>query len=102
MYKDFFAAPRSSKPAAKGKGKGKDGSKADKKGKGKAKAVIFDEDDEEMDVDSVGDDEEDGRDVMGRFKGDLFDSDDEEDAEEKSAYGKMRTGAYADCRSVNS
>jgi hypothetical protein len=83
MYQDFFAQPRGVKP--KSKGKGKDSVKKDKKGKGKAKGVSFNDEDEEMGSDVEEEEEEEGgRDIMGRFKGDLFDSDDEGDGEEKS------------------
>ena len=93
MYNDFFDTPRELRRAGKppgrkddgGKGKGKvKGKEQDKKGKGKGKGVSFGED-EEMDVDAEEDDEGDaageGREVIGRFKGDLFDSDDEDDGE---------------------
>jgi hypothetical protein len=92
MYGDFFAPPRqtpeeraksmrdlekSGKGASQKDKKGKKGKedKKGKKGKGKAKA-----DSEEDDVDMEDDEEEDGgRDVMSRVKGDLFDSDDEQE-----------------------
>lgn len=68
------------KDKGKGKGKGKDRArepKPDKKGKGKGKGVKFDE---QVDEDEVDDEEEEGgRDVMGRVAGDLFDSDDEDE-----------------------
>jgi len=95
MYNDFFDTPRElrrgGKPpgrkddGGKGRGKGK-GKEQDKKGKGKGKSkgVSFEED-ETMDVDAEEEDDDDvagdGREVIGRFKGDLFDSDDEDDGE---------------------
>lgn len=74
MYSDFFDAPRTiQKPIGKPKSKVKDGKG---KGKGKGKEVRFDEEDEE-ELDKV----EDAREVMGRFKEDLF-ADDEEEEEQ--------------------
>lgn len=62
MYGDFFDPPKNAAPAKSGK--------VDKKGKGKkGKGVKFVE---EAPVDP-------SRDVMSRVKGDLFDSDDEEE-----------------------
>ena len=91
MYSDFFAAPRG---AMRGKGKAPaspkvNGVKAKDKGKGKEKQrVRFGEDeveDERPDGQGEADDEGD-RDVIGRFKGDLFDDDEEEEEAEKSEY----------------
>ncbi|OCF32032.1 U3 small nucleolar RNA-associated protein MPP10 [Kwoniella heveanensis BCC8398] len=84
-YADFFEPPRGaakSKSSAKGEGKGNRTSK-DKKGKGKG--VTFDDDDlmdEDEEVDF--DDEDQPRGVFGRVKGDLFESDDEAEQEEKN------------------
>lgn len=81
-YADFFEPPRGAKQT-KGKSNGKE-----KKGKGKSKSKVrFDDDevmdeDEEMAHEEVEDDDE-ARGIMGRVKGDLFDSDDEEDREDQ-------------------
>jgi U3 small nucleolar ribonucleoprotein component len=76
MYTDFFDAPRTvQKPVGKSKkAKVMDITKG-KKGKGKG--VKFDEEEEEEDVP-----EDDAREVMSRFKEDLFADDDEEEAED--------------------
>ncbi|KIR54083.1 U3 small nucleolar RNA-associated protein MPP10 [Cryptococcus gattii Ru294] len=81
-YADFFEAPRGAKQT-KGKSNGKE-----KKSKGKSKSKIRFDDDAVMDEDEnmAGEEEEDedeARGIMGRVKGDLFDSDDEEDQEDK-------------------
>ncbi|WWC69143.1 uncharacterized protein I206_103079 [Kwoniella pini CBS 10737] len=83
MYSDFFEKPRGlPQPAPKGKGKFKE-PKA--RGKGKGKSVKFDEDDMMEQLEDAEDDDENAAyDTMGRLKGDLFDSDEEEDAEEKN------------------
>ena len=94
MYGDFFAPPRQSpEERAKamralektGKSKSKKDKKEaksekDKKGKGKGKPVVDDEDELDMDNDEE-DDEEGGRDVMSRFKDDLFDDEEEQEEE---------------------
>jgi hypothetical protein len=73
MYSDFFDAPRTvEKPVGKSK-KAKVMEPKGKKGK-KGKGVTFDEEDQEEEV-------EDAREVMGRFKEDLFADDDEEEVE---------------------
>ena len=89
MYSDFFEAPRGSKDR-KGKGKGKQrATKSESRPSSKPKkGVRFadgdDEDDDgieedEEDPEDEDEDDEDGddedREVMGRFKGDLFDED---------------------------
>jgi U3 small nucleolar ribonucleoprotein component len=73
MYSDFFDAPRTvEKPVGKSK-KAKVMEPKGKKGK-KGKGVTFDEEDQDEEV-------EDAREVMGRFKEDLFADDEEEEAE---------------------
>jgi hypothetical protein len=73
MYTDFFDAPRTvEKPVGKSK-KAKVMEPKGKKGK-KGKGVTFDEEEE---VDEV----EDAREVMGRFKEDLFADDEDEEPE---------------------
>jgi U3 small nucleolar ribonucleoprotein component len=74
MYSDFFDAPRTvEKPVGKSK-KAKVMEPKGKKGK-KGKGVTFDEEEDEKDV------ADDAREVMGRFKEDLFADDEEEEAE---------------------
>jgi U3 small nucleolar ribonucleoprotein component len=74
MYSDFFDAPRTvEKPVGKSK-KAKVMEPKGKKGK-KGKGVTFDEEEEEKDV------ADDAREVMGRFKEDLFADDEEEEVE---------------------
>ncbi|WVQ76541.1 hypothetical protein IAR50_006211 [Cryptococcus sp. DSM 104548] len=86
-YADFFEPPKG--------GAKKASSTKDKKGKGKrSKKPKYDEDEdmeEEEEADEVGDDE-DAFGVMGRVKGDLFDSDDEGEQEEQvlSAHEKRQ------------
>ncbi|ORX33861.1 Mpp10 protein-domain-containing protein [Kockovaella imperatae] len=76
MYSDFFAPPRGA-ARAKGQPSAKDKDrKVGKKGKGK-QIVRFDE--VEASENEDAEDEEEGREVMGRFKGDLFDDEDEEE-----------------------
>jgi U3 small nucleolar RNA-associated protein MPP10 len=73
MYTDFFDAPRTiEKPVGKSKSKPKAGKS---KGKGKGKNVKFGDEDED-DEEAL---DEDAREVMGRFKEDLFADDDEEE-----------------------
>jgi U3 small nucleolar RNA-associated protein MPP10 len=74
MYSDFFDAPRTvEKPVGKSK-KAKVMEPKGKKGK-KGKGVTFDEEEDEKDV------ADDAREVMGRFKEDLFADDEEEEVE---------------------
>lgn len=76
MYGDFFDAPRTvEKPVGKSKKAKVMDTKKGKKGKGKGKGVSFDEEEEEEVA------EDDAREVMGRFKEDLFADDDEEEVE---------------------
>ena len=101
MFADFFDIPRDIKRAemfkdkGKGKGKGKERGREpreDKKGKGKGKGVQFDDD---IEVEEASDDEEEGRDVMGRVTDDLFDSDDEEEGvKSASAVRALECNAY--------
>lgn len=73
MYTDFFDAPRTiQKPVGKAKKAKVMDVKKGKKGKGKG--VSFEEEGEEEAP------EDDAREVMGRFKEDLFADDDEEEA----------------------
>ncbi|WVQ99034.1 hypothetical protein IAU59_006166 [Kwoniella sp. CBS 9459] len=86
-YADFFEPPRGvSKPkggATKEKGKSKS---KDVKGKGKGKGVSFDADElmEDDEEEADFDEEDQPRGVFGRVKGDLFESDDEEEQAEKN------------------
>ena len=117
MYGDFFAPPRqtpeerakamrelerSGKGAKAGKkgGKEKGAKKESKKSKkGKRNAAVSDDEDE--DVEDGEEDEEEaegGRDVMSRVKGDLFDSDDEQEEQGTSA---IRSTSPAPLRSPN-
>ncbi|WWC89717.1 uncharacterized protein L201_004642 [Kwoniella dendrophila CBS 6074] len=89
LYSDFFEKPRGlpkpSSSSSKGKGKGKGKDPKGKKSSSKGKGVRFDEDDMmEDEEEAEEDDENEAYDTIGRMKGDLFDSDDEEDQEEKN------------------
>lgn len=84
MYGDFFDAPRT---VQKPSGKAKIASGGKGKGKGKGKKARFEAEDEEEDPATDGDDE--ARDVMGRFKEDLF-ADDDDDEEAQPEAGEYR------------
>ncbi|TYJ54152.1 hypothetical protein B9479_005163 [Cryptococcus floricola] len=89
-YADFFEPPKggAKKPSSSGS--------KEKKGKGKrSKKPKYDEDedmDEEEEEEEEVDDDEEAFGIMGRVKGDLFDSDDEGEAEEQvlSAHEKRQ------------
>lgn len=90
MYGDFFDAPRTvQKPTTNGKAKvmrdGKGKSKSNGKGKGKRARFEVEEDDELAEEDDGVDD---ARDVMGRFKEDLFADDDDEDGDQQPEQGE--------------
>ncbi len=90
MYGAFFEAPRRATVSSK-RGKGMDGKwkEGEAKGKGKERRLRFEEevDQEEVDepVDDVDEGDE-GRDIMGTLKGDLFDDEEEEEPDEKGMF----------------
>ena len=93
MYSDFFAPPRG---VDRGKAR-TNGIKQDKKkqvnGKGKQRVRFGDdlaENEDEDEESGEEDDEEAGRDVMGRFQGDLFDDDDDDEDDTKSEHPYLK------------
>ena len=86
MYSDFFAPPRGVKRPKATMANGRQNAKTTVNRKGKQKVRFGDDvEEEESEEERMEEDEDAGRDVMGRFKGDLFDDDDDDDEEEGDA-----------------
>ena len=106
MYGDFFEKPRESrmggvdgKEKARAKPK-KSGEAKLGKDRRKAKGVCFEAGDEWTEEDEV-EEEEGGRDVMSRVKGDLFDEEEEEEEQSRSLPSTPNTSCSSP-RSLNS
>ena len=95
MYGDFFDAPRTIQKPAPGtkRSKAKVNDKVKGKGKGKGRRARFEAEEEEDEEEEDGDE---AREVMGRFKEDLFADDDE--VEEEPERGKSQSDSLLQSR----